>query len=44
MHSVAWCFDNGRGVAKDKTRAFEWYLKAAENGNVDAMNQCYLVL
>jgi uncharacterized protein len=29
-------FDNGRGVSKDEMRAFEWYLKAAEQGHASA--------
>ena len=38
MFDVGFCYENGQGVAKDMTKAFEWYLKAAENGHVKAMN------
>ena len=39
MFIVASCYDNGEGVTQDKTKAFEWFLKAAENGSVDAMKE-----
>ena len=34
---VGYCFYHGDGVAQNKTKAFEWYTKAAEKGNSDAM-------
>ena len=36
---------HGRGVAQDLSKAFEWFLKAAENGDTDSMYnvaECYL--
>ena len=33
-HSVGLCYDNGEGVS---AKAYEWFLKSANNGNVDAM-------
>ena len=38
------CYENGDGVAKDKSEAVKWYRKAAEKGLVDAQRQlgrCY---
>ena len=37
MYNLGYCFDNGEGVAQNKTKAVEWYTKAAEKGNSDAM-------
>ena len=33
-------YANGQGVKQDYFKAFEWYQKAAEQGNADA--QCFL--
>ena len=38
------CYENGIGVAKDKTKAVRWYRKAAEQGNAEAqysLGICY---
>ena len=32
QYRVGLSYDNGWGVDKDQTKAFEWYLKAAEQG------------
>ncbi len=37
MYMVGICYDDGKGVAKDEAKAFEWYEKAAEKGHSDAM-------
>ena len=34
------CYENGEGLEKDLTQAFEWAEKAAIQGNIKA--QCYL--
>jgi len=31
------CYDNGEGVAMNKTKSFEWFSKSAEEGDADAM-------
>ena len=31
-------YEKGKGVEKDMKKAFEWFLKSAENGNAKAMN------
>ena len=36
---VGYCSDKGKGIRKDIAKAFEWYKKAAKNGNVWSMNQ-----
>lgn len=36
---VGYCYDEGKGVKEDGAKAFEWYEKAAENGNVWSMNR-----
>lgn len=28
-----WCFYDGFGVTKDKTKAFEWFKKSADQGD-----------
>ena len=38
MLNVGKCFSKGKGVTQDQTKAFEWYLKSAQNGNALAMN------
>ena len=35
---VGFAFERGLGVQRDKTKAAEWYLKAAENGLAEAQN------
>ena len=37
MLKVGCCYDNGQGVTQDFTKSFEWYLKAANNEDADAM-------
>ena len=32
-------YEKGKGVEKDMKKAFEWFLKSAENGNAKAMNR-----
>ena len=42
--SLAVCYYDGRGVAKDRVEAVKWYRKAAEQGNASAQNNlgiCY---
>lgn len=36
---LAYCYDTGKGVAKDAKLAYGWYYKAANSGNVWSMNQ-----
>ena len=36
---LAYCYDTGKGVAKDAMLAYGWYYKAANSGNVWSMNQ-----
>ena len=38
MSNIGACFEFGFGVVKDKTKAFEWYMRAAEMGQAGAMN------
>jgi hypothetical protein len=35
--ALAECYDNGRGVATDKSEAVKWYRKAAKQGNADGV-------
>jgi TPR repeat protein len=37
MSNLGWLYENGQGVTQDYTKAREWYQKAAEAGNTDAM-------
>ena len=42
--SLGWCYDDGRGVAKDKVEAVKWYRKAAEQNYTPAQSNlgwCY---
>ena len=39
MFTLGKCYYHGQGVPQDKTKAFEWYLKSAENGNAEGMNK-----
>ena len=36
QYNLAWCYENGRGVEKDRDRALELYRKAAEQDYADA--------
>ena len=38
MYNIAWLYENGKGVRQDYDKAFDWYLKAADNGYASAMN------
>lgn len=33
---LGWCYENGKGVAKNVTEAFDWYLKAVKQGSIAA--------
>lgn len=37
QNSLGYCYYNGHGVGKDKNIARDWYLKAANSGDVDGM-------
>ena len=37
--NLGWMYDNGEGVTKDAVKAVEWYQKAAEQGNADAVQR-----
>ena len=37
MSNLGMCFYSGEGVEKNFIKAVEWYTKAAEKGNSDAM-------
>jgi hypothetical protein len=42
--NLGYCYDIGRGVAQDYSKAVYWYTKSAEQGNKDAQNNlgaCY---
>ncbi len=42
--SLGFCYDDGRGVAKDAVEAVKWYRKAAEQGHPEAqfnLGYCY---
>ncbi|GBC09532.1 hypothetical protein RclHR1_08950010 [Rhizophagus clarus] len=42
---LGYCYDHGMGTTKNELKAFEWYLKSAENGNIMAqknLGYCYL--
>ena len=44
QYNLGRCYDNGKGVEKDKGKAFQLYKKAAEQGNIDALfclGYCY---
>src|ERR1044072_167178 len=38
MYNLVKCYKNGEGTEKNLEKAFYWYQKTAENGNIDAMN------
>ena len=38
MCDIGIMYNYGQGVPRDYARAFEWYKKAAENGNIRAMD------
>ena len=45
MFYVGVCYENGMGVVYDKTKGFEWFLKAANHGDARAkqkLKNCYL--
>ena len=33
QNNLGWCYDNGEGVEQDMSKGFEWYLKAAAQGD-----------
>jgi len=37
MHELGICYQTGRGVTADVTRAYQWYLALAEAGSADGM-------
>ena len=37
MCNVGYCYEKAYGTDKDDAKAFEWYTKSAEAGNVTAM-------
>ena len=37
MYNIGFCYNFGKGAAKDEAKAVEWYTKAAEAGNSSAM-------
>ena len=42
--NLGWCYDDGRGVAKDYVEAVKWYRQAAEQGHPEAqfnLGCCY---
>jgi uncharacterized protein len=39
QRSLGWMYDTGHGVPKDDAQARQWYLKAAEQGNLGAQNR-----
>ena len=42
--NLGWCYDDGRGVAKDYVEAVKWYRKAAEQCHTEAqlnLGYCY---
>ena len=44
QYRLGYCFDKGKGVAEDDTKAFYWYSKAAEQDHAKAQYQlgrCY---
>ncbi len=45
FHYLGSCYLKGNGVEKDEKEAFQWFLKAADQGNAEAQNNvgiCYL--
>ncbi len=43
MMALAQMYQEGNGVAKDPTMAFDWYTAAAENGVIDAMRELFFI-
>lgn len=37
MSNIGFCYDQGLGVARDEVKAFEWFNRAAENGDVQGL-------
>ena len=45
QYNLGYCYETGKGVAKDETEAVEWYRKAAAQGNARAqgnLGRCYM--
>ena len=38
------CYDNGYGVKKNLTEAFNWYMKAAKEGKMEARRGNHVIL
>lgn len=38
MYNLGYMYENGEGVVRDTRKAFDWYLKAANYGDVEAMS------
>ncbi|RHZ73726.1 hypothetical protein Glove_229g102 [Diversispora epigaea] len=44
QHNLGHCYGNGIGTTKDEKKAFQWYVKSAEGGNIIGQNtlgECY---
>jgi len=44
QYHLGYCYEYGKGIAKDETQAVYWYKKAAEQGDADAqldLGMCY---
>ena len=44
MNNLGYCYEHAIGKAKDNSKAFYWYKKAAEAGDMDGMMnliRCY---
>lgn len=39
QHMVGWLYNNGKGTTRNYREAFKWLSKAANQGNVSAMNE-----
>jgi len=37
-NNLGYCYQNGIGVTKDEKKAFEWYFKAANEGDLHAQH------
>ena len=40
QNSLGKCYKHGRGVAKNKTKSFEWFTKSANNQTILDRNSC----
>ncbi|RIA80515.1 hypothetical protein C1645_792372 [Glomus cerebriforme] len=38
QYCLGYCYQYGKGIDRDKLKAFEWYSKAAKGGNKLAKN------